>query len=205
MRSPVRFGWFAVGAACLTLALGHVARAANADPAAAQVDVFDHALLDTMKDANALGPEGRYHKLAPVIERLFDLATMTRYSVGPAWTTMSPADQRGLIDAFSKLSIASYAHNFNGYSGEHFVLNPNVQTRGSDKLVQAQLVPTNGSPVSLAYRMRQSDGTWKIIDVYFDAISQLTTRRADFAAPLAAGGAQGLIKHLNATTDKLMK
>jgi phospholipid transport system substrate-binding protein len=205
MRSPVRFGWFALAATCLALSQGHVARAAEADPAAAQVDVFDHALLDAMKGGKALGAEGRYHRLAPVVERLFDLPTMTRYSVGPAWTTMSPSDQRALIDAFSKLSIASFAHNFSGYSGERLVVDPNVQTRGPDKLVQTQLIPTSGSPTNLGYRMRQSDGSWKIIDVYFGAISQLTTRRSDFAGPLAAGGAQGLVKHLTALTDKLMQ
>jgi phospholipid transport system substrate-binding protein len=205
MRSPVRFGWFALAATCLALSHGPVAAAAEADPAAAQVDAFDHALLDAMKGGKALGPEGRYHRLAPVVERLFDLPTMTRYSVGPAWTTMSPGDQRALIDAFSKLSIASFAHNFSGYGGERLVVDPNVQTRGPDKLVQTQLISTSGSPTNLGYRMRQSDGSWKIIDVYYGAISQLTTRRSDFAGPLAAGGAQGLIKHLDALTDKLMQ
>ncbi len=48
-------------------------------------------------------------------------------------------------------------------------------------------------------------GAWKIIDVYFGAISQLTTRRSDFAQPLAAGGAKGLIAHLNETSDKLLQ
>ena len=40
------------------------------------------------------------------------------------------------------------------------------------------------------YRMRELGGSWKIIDVYYGAISQLTTRRSDFAATsLNAGGA----------------
>src|SRR5271170_3587029 len=118
MRSLVRCGWLAVAVAMLMPALGPGARAAAADPAAAQVEVFDKALLDAMKGGSALGAEGRYHRLAPVVERLFDLPTMTRYSVGPAWTTMSAADQRALIDAFSKLSIASFANNFSSYGGE---------------------------------------------------------------------------------------
>ena len=62
-----------------------------------------------------------------------------------------------------------------------------------------------GAPVALSYRMRESAGAWRIIDVYFGAISQLTTRRSDFAAPLAAGGAKGLITHLNTLSDDLMK
>ena len=49
-----------------------------------------------------------------------------------------------------------------------------------------------------------SDG-WKIVDVYYGAISQLATRRSDFAAPLASGGARGLIAHLDALSEKLLK
>lgn len=205
MRLFARFASLAIAATMLMPGLIQTARAAD-DPAAAQVEVFDKALLDTMKNAKTLGVQGRYRKLAPVVQRSFDLPTMTKYSVGPAWTTMSPSDQKALIDAFTKLSIASYANNFNGYTGERFVLNPKVDTRGPDKIVQTQLIPTSGAPVNLVYRMRQSsDGVWRIIDVYYGAISQLTTRRSDFAAPLASGGAQGLIKHLTALTDKLLK
>jgi phospholipid transport system substrate-binding protein len=59
--------------------------------------------------------------------------------------------------------------------------------------------------VSLLYRMRQTAGGWKIIDVYYDGVSQLTTRRADFAQPLATGGAAGLLSHLDALTEKMLK
>ena len=205
MRSSVLIRWLAVAAAVLTLQVGHAARAADLEPAAAQVDAFDKALLDTMKDGKTLGMAGRIRKLAPAIDRAFDLAKMTRFSVGPSWTTMSASDQKALIDAFSRMSIATWAHNFASYGGERFQTNPVVDTRGPDKVVQTQLIPSSGAPINFAYRMQQSGGTWKIVDVYFGAISQLTTRRSDFAAPLAAGGAPELVKHLNALTDKLMK
>jgi ABC-type transporter MlaC component len=52
--------------------------------------------------------------------------------------------------------------------------------------------------------MRQDGGIWKIVDVYYGAVSQLTTRRADFAAPLASGGATGLVSHLDTLVAKLL-
>ena len=180
--------------------------AAQADPAAARIEAFDNALLETMKGAKALGPTGRYRKLAPAVEAAFDMPTMTQFSVGPAsWTTFTPAQKSALIAGFTRLSVASYAHNFDGYSGERFDIEPVVQTRGTDKIVTTHLVRAGAAPVNLLYRMRQSGGTWKIIDVYYGAISQLTTRRADFAKPLASGGAAGLIAHLNTASDGLLK
>jgi len=180
------------------------AMAAQADPAAARIEVFDQALISTLKEGPALGAKGRYRKLEPVIEDTFDLPVMTRFAVGPAWATMSPADQQALVKAFTRLSVASYAKNFARFDGERFDIEPTVQTRGADKVVQSHLTPGHGAPVSLTYRMRNAGGAWKIIDVYYGAISQLTTRRSDFAAPLASGGAKGLLEHLNSLADKLL-
>jgi phospholipid transport system substrate-binding protein len=188
----------------LGLALvGPIAHAAIPDPAAERVNTLDNALLDTMKQGPALGPKGRFRKLTPVIEQSFDIPTMTAYAVGPAWATFSPADKQALIHAFGRLSAASYAHNFDSFGGERFEIGA-VQQRGADKVVQSRIVPAHGDPTNLTYRMRQTADGWKIIDVYYGAISQLTTRRSDFAGPVASGGAKGLLAHLDALTAKLV-
>jgi phospholipid transport system substrate-binding protein len=188
----------------LASALGAPASAQTADPAAAGIEAFDASLIETMKEGPSLGVKGRYRKLTPVVERTFDLPLMTAFAVGPAWAKMSEAEHRSLIAAFTRLTAASYAHNFDRYGGERFTIDPTVQTRGPDKIVQAHLLPAHGAAVALTYRMRQGAGAWKIVDVYYGAVSQLTTRRADFAAPLAAGGAAGLAAHLDSLVAKLL-
>jgi len=190
------------------LALGAnppAAIASSADPAGARIEAFHASLVEMMKQGSALGPRGRYHRLEPVVEADFDLPLMTRFAGGPAWASMSAADQGALVKAFGKLSAASYAHNFDRYGGERFDLDPVVQARGPDKIVQAHLITGGHAPVALAYRMRLSGGAWKIVDVYYDGISQLTTRRSDFAAPLAAGGAKALLAHLDSVSAKLLQ
>jgi phospholipid transport system substrate-binding protein len=190
----------------LAIAFTLVATAAVAgDPAAARIEAFDTALTSVMKQGPALGPKGRFHRLESVVEDAFDLPLMTRFAVGPGWAQMSDADHQALIRAFGRLTAASYAHNFDRFAGERFQVDPTVQTRGPDKVVQSRLIPTDRGPVNLTYRMRLSGGQWKIVDVYYDAISQLTTRRSDFAAPLAAGGAKGLLAHLDQASAKLLQ
>jgi phospholipid transport system substrate-binding protein len=195
----------AVLAACAVLAAPALSRAAQTDPAAMTVDTFDHTLIDVMKEGPALGAKGRYRKLEPAVQEAFDLPLMTRFAVGPSWNAMSASDRENLIKAFTRLTAASYAHNFDRYGGERFDVSPTVQTRGPDKIVRTKLAPPGRAPVDLIYRMRSGPGGWKIVDVYYGAISQLTTRRSDFAAPLANGGAKGLIAHLEAASDKLMR
>ena len=190
-------------AAALTLSTS-AALAAN-DPGAARIEAFDAQLTGVMKEGPTLGAKGRYRRLDPVVQDAFDLSLMTRFAVGPAWASMSDADHQALVRAFGRLTVANYAHNFDRYDGERFEVSPTVQTRGPDKIVQSRLVPKDHAPVNLVYRMRQSDWAWKIVDVYYDGVSQLTTRRSDFAGPAAAGGAKALLTHLELASSKLMQ
>jgi phospholipid transport system substrate-binding protein len=189
----------------LTLALGAAASSAAAAPPESQVESLDNALLESMKAGPTSTATSRYRNLAPVVEKVFDLRAMTAFAVGPAWGGFSTEEQQAAIAAFTRLTIASYAHNFHEFGGEKFEIDPNVVTRGPDKIVQTKLFSPAKEPTSLNYRMRNSTGAWKIIDVYYGSISQLTIRRSDFAAPLAAAGAKGLIAHLNSLSDDLIK
>lgn len=168
------------------------------DPAAETITALDTGLLAIMRSGAGAGQAGRARQIAPVIDRTFDIPLMTRLSVGPAWTTITPKDQESLVAAFRAQTIAQYAKNFDSFGGEKFIMSPQVETRGTDKLVRTTLHPTAGGDEVLNYRLRQMGGQWKIIDVYFrSAISQLATKRSDYAAVLAKGGAPALITHLN--------
>jgi len=172
------------------------------DPARATVQALNDGLLSIMKAGKAAGVAGRSARIAPVVDRAFDLPLMTRLVVGQAWNTMSPADQTALVAAFRRKTIGQYARNFDGWSGEAFTIAPQVEERGGDKLVRTTL-SGSGAPVAISYRLRQSGGQWKIIDVFYkNAISQLATRRADFASVLASGGPKALIAHLDQLATK---
>jgi phospholipid transport system substrate-binding protein len=147
----------------------------------------------------------RYRSLEPVVEQVFALPLVTRLSVGPDWASFSPQQQKELIAAFIRYTVANYAYNFHDFDGQKFEITDQVQTRGADKIVQTRIIPAHDLPVSLLYRMHEVDGVWKIIDVDANGVSQLVQHRADFAAAIAAGGAPALLAHLNKASDDLMK
>lgn len=177
--------------------------AQTADPAYAPVQTLSVGLITIMKGGGALGTQGRIAKIGPVVDQTFDIALITRLSVGPDWVKIAPADQAALVAAMRRMTVAQYAANFSSYAGHSFTLDPRVETRGADKLVRTTLSAPKDAPVAIGYRLRQSGGKWKIFDVYYkNAISQLATRRADFESLFAKGGARALIAHLDALAAK---
>src|ERR1700724_2841278 len=55
-----------------------------------QVRGFYGVLLGTMRDGRTLGESGRYARLAPAVDRTFDIPTMTRLAHRPAWGALPP-------------------------------------------------------------------------------------------------------------------
>lgn len=181
------------------------AYAVPGEPAVTQVQTLTSALLKAMKAGPHASVTERYRNLKPVIEQTFALPFMTRLSVGPDWAKFSPQQQTALVAAFSRYTIANYAHNFHDFNGQSFDVDDNVINRGPDKVVQTTLTSPGGTPTSLLYRMREVDGKWKIVDVFFNGVSQLTLHRVDFASAIGSGGASALIAYLNKLSDGLMK
>lgn len=179
--------------------------AAQVAPAVQQIRNFYAVLIDTMKQGKSLGMEGRYKKLQPSVEKLYNFKLQMAFAAGPAWSTFSDAQKTALIAAFKRMTIATYAKNFNSYDGEKLIVEPKPIIHGTDEIVQTKIVDSSGKAVSIDYRMRKSNGTWKVLDVYLNgAISQLALHRSDYAATIAKSGAAGLIKKLDDLTNKLM-
>jgi len=181
------------------------AYAIASEPAVAQVQTLTSALLKAMKAGPHASVTQRYRDLEPVIKQTFALSLMTRLSVGPDWVKFPAAQQTALVAAFSRYTIANYAHNFDDFNGQRFEVDGNVIDRSPDKVVRSSITSSGGTATNLLYRMREVDGTWKIVDVFFNGVSQLTLHRVDFASAMGAGGAPALISYLNKLSDGLMK
>jgi phospholipid transport system substrate-binding protein len=200
----------AAGAATLVGALLFTSAAASTgitadDPAVVQVQTLCTALLKSMRAGRSESMNDRYRELKPIIEQVFALPLMTRLSVGSIWVKFPPGQQRALVTAFTRYTIANYAHNFRSFDGQKFEVDSRVLRRGPEKVVRASIIPSHQSPADLLYLMEKVYGGWKIVDVYYNGISQLALHRADFAGAIGSGGSPVLIAHLNKVTDNLMK
>jgi phospholipid transport system substrate-binding protein len=193
----------AVIAICVALAaLSPRAIAMGAGGSETVRSLYD-TLLATMRNGPALGPGGRYAQIAPVIRRVFDIPFMTRLAVGPEWVGLSEPQRQQVSQAFERYIAAIYAERFDSYSGERLQVTGEQPSAGGT-MITSQITKSNGEPVHINYLMRQNGGVWQIADVYLDGtISELATRRSEFASILRAQGIAGLIATLNAKANTL--
>jgi phospholipid transport system substrate-binding protein len=164
---------------------------------ASVIESFHAALLASMRQGSALSGEGRYRKLAPVVDRTFNLPLMTQVAVGPRWASLSVAQQDKLVEAFRRFTIANYVSHFDNYDGERFEVEPTTRQISGGMMVLSRLLPRGKGAVALDYVMRETNGTWQAIDVYAEGtISELARRRSEFSAVLSRQGVDGLTDRL---------
>ncbi len=188
-----------------TLMAGLLALCAAASSAAentyavATVDHLHAELLNIMQNAKSLGYAGRRDRITPIVEKSFDIAFITRFALGRYWADLS-AEQRGImVDAMRRLTIASYASRFDGYSGERFETVSNKPARKGRELVRTVLEVNNdiADNVSLDYLLQETEGSWRIVNVVANGVSDLSLKRADYAAVIKSQGLDSLIDRLN--------
>ncbi len=199
LPNPRFHGLLAVACAmiCLAASAGTDALAPASAPVAV-VESLHAALLSVMKDAEKLGYEGRYGRLAPVLKETYDTPFMAEKSVGRHWKKATAAERTALVDTFSRFMIANYAGRFDGYSGQGFQTVGEEPSAQGTVLVRTRLTEPQGEGVRLNYRLRPENGTWRIIDVYLNGtVSELALRRSEYASLIKREGWNAVIAALD--------
>lgn len=185
------------------LATPLAAHAQAADPSAQRLETYFAQVQNVMKAGPQLGAKGRADRFEPIVTANYDNAAALGLVAGAAYAKAPPAERSAATAALARRGAVLHAANFTSFSGERFIVEPNVQVRGTDKLVRARIVPQTGNPATLIYRLRQgADGQWRILDVVSEGISQLALQRAEFAGVLRSGGLAALTKRLTELNAK---
>lgn len=172
--------------------------AAENSHAIATVDNLHAALLDIMQNAESLGFAGRRDRIAPVVRESLDLPFIARFSLGRHWKGLSAEQQDSFTQVFSRWTVAHYAARFNGYTSEQFKTISSAPARRGRELVRTVL-EVNDDPadnVKLDYLLHDRDGTWRIVNVIANGVSDLSLKRADYGALVKAQGLDSLIAKL---------
>lgn len=178
--------------------------AQTTSPPTEVIEKLHEKLIEIMKQGNRLDVAQRYHELQPILESTFDFERMISVAAGSFWTQASETQRKQLLDAFSKLSITTYAVRFNNWTGESFETLGTREGPRDTVLVDTRLNRPNDPAVPITYVMMQVDGQWRIIDVLLDrSISELAVRRSEYSQVLRSGGTEKLAQVLDQKTAEL--
>ncbi|BBL35408.1 hypothetical protein Nstercoris_01674 [Nitrosomonas stercoris] len=167
------------------------------------VSVLQDGLIQAMRQGQKNGYSGRQQLLAPIIEQTHDLAFVVRSVLGSHWIKLDADQQQTITRVFQENSIATYADRFDQYDQEQFVIIDQTQLPRNRLLVRSQLTRLDDKPVNFDYVMDKSSGSWRIINILVDGVSDLALKRAEYGSILQKDGITALIDLLQNKTASI--
>ncbi|MCZ6885112.1 MAG: ABC transporter substrate-binding protein [Alphaproteobacteria bacterium] len=189
--------WRHIGAVAVVLLAAFSPTAGAETTARGVVDQFHRSLIGVMTRADELGYRGRFEALSPEIARAFHIPVMARIVAGKHWKTFSSDQKSALVEAFGRMTTATYANRFDGYSGERFRILSEAPTRRKSVIVKSEIVKSDGKSIAINYLMRKFKRGWRVVDVQLKgAYSELATRRSEYSSILRRSGLATLLSQI---------
>lgn len=169
------------------------------------VQGFQAELLNVMQQGDKLNFEQRFEQLKPVVMKSHDLTKITRIVISKEWTDLNIEQKKELVEKFSTLSIASYAHYFKSFSGESFKIESVKQLSPGQIYVHTFLVLPDDKDVSMDYLLKKSGDSWRIINIITNGVSDLALKRSEYVSVLKKSGFDVLLAELSVKIENFSK
>lgn len=178
---------------------------AQADTQAARnmVESFHATLIVIMQNADSLGFEGRYDRMAPEINDKFDTTLIAQVVLSRYWGELDETQKENFVRLFNRLSASTYASRFDSYAGETFTTTGMEELKKGRLLAKTEFTKSNGETVKFDYLLHQKDENWYIISVIADGINDLSLKRAEYAAIINDKGFDSLITEIEKKINEL--
>lgn len=164
---------------------------------------FHLTLSEAMTRSARLGCEGRIKLLQPAVDETFDLPFIAERALRRHWKTLQASEREQFTAALRGSVITTYATEFAKPDAVSFSTGRSDGQPNGDVLVHASLAPTQGSPISLDYVLRQREGQWRIVNVLAEGVSDLALRATQYDGLMKSQGFAALMARLDEQTAKL--
>ena len=132
---------------------------------------------------------GKISYFRELVRQDFDLAGISRSVLGPYWRVATPAQREEFANLFAQRMIRMYGRRLAESGDGEFVVTGS-RTDPAGVFVTSQIVPRQGAPIAVNWRLSVSDSEYKIEDVAIAGLSMVVTQHTEVAQSIARQGGQ---------------
>jgi phospholipid transport system substrate-binding protein len=162
-----------------------------------------HAVIEKTVDEvllvladKSVSTEKRLQSIEEIVYGRFDLQAMSRLVLARNWTRFSKEQQTEYVREFKTYLSNNYGSRIERYDQENVeILDARDEPRG-DVVVQTRITGGQFEGALVDYRLRNTAGEWRVIDVVIEGISMVSNFRDQFKAVVSSGGPELLLEKL---------
>jgi len=198
MTSAHRIRWIVI----LALAEFGIASALLAGEPLEVIKVSADRAIQILKDPQLQANEKkkeRIERLKEIANPLFDFEEMARRALGPHWRRRSFQEQKEFVKLFRDFIEKTYSNNVDLYAGEQIVMGKEIIDNDYAQ-VDSSFVNPKGEEFSVVFRLRRTEGKWKVYDALVENISIVNNYRSQFDRVISKSSFEELIRLLKEKT-----
>jgi phospholipid transport system substrate-binding protein len=131
------------------------------EPPAAFIRALDNQAVLVIRSDMPLASKAAYFRR--MIHEDFDLTGICRFVLGPYWRVASPVERHKFRNLFANRLVRIYGRQLAQSGDGDF-----VATGHRSVIVTSQIIPRQGAPIAVDWRLGISGGVYKINDVAID-------------------------------------
>lgn len=192
---------FVAAVISVTWSVAGTARATVND-AAQFINQLGNQAISTLRASN-LTLDQREARFRSLLSQGFDLRFIGRFVLGRYWRGATPDQQNDYIALYGEYLLQTYSARLGGYAGQNMTVTGARRVNDKDIVVSTTIDRPSGPRITANWRVRATDGQYRIIDIMVEGISMAITQRAEFASVVQHSGIDGLLTILRARTTKI--
>jgi len=150
-----------------------------------------------------LSKEARRERVKAIVLQSTDFDTLSRLVLARNWSRFTPPQQQEFEREFQNHLSATYGRRLDTYRNEKVAIAGDRKETNGDWTVQSRILRGGGSKdVTVDYRLRQTNGEWKVIDVIIEQVSLVANFRSQFQEIVGSGGPEKLLQVMRDKTAK---
>lgn len=181
----------------LSIALWSLTARAADDDAGAFITGLNVKAVAMLNDPNT-SDEQKIDEFLAMVDRSFDVATMSKFVLGAHWRKASKAQRAEFVDVFAKVNFQRFLPLFAQYAKQTFTVSKVRQDDRNKRLFFVNSVISRGeaAPAKVDWRLVRRDQGFQIIDVAAEGVSMALTLRNEYGSVARSAGIDGLIAQL---------
>lgn len=138
-------------------------------------------------------------RFATLFNEYLDLNFIGRFVLGRYWKTATPKQRTEFISVYRQLNIKTWSKRFDEFKGKKFIFNGTSPSNSANQIFVNTSVPMDqGAPAKVIWRVKDTNGQLKIVDIIIENVSLAITARNEYTSYIkkSPNGVQDLIDDL---------
>ena len=139
-----------------------------------------------------------------LFNKYLDLDFIGKFVLGRYWKTSTPEQRKGFIAAYRELNIKTWSKRFDEFKGKSFNFNGTSPSNSANQIfVNTTVNMGEGAPAKVVWRVKDTNGELKVVDIIIENVSLAITARNEYTAYIkkAPGGVSDLIADLKKRSE----